>query len=82
MQRGKDGHLTLNAVGTGDDFFSNPLGGGNLSGRQGSLGACGTRQAVQAFMTRLWGLGPPLLAQCMTGGLLMRCTAGSSSLRR
>jgi ADP-ribosylation factor GTPase-activating protein 2/3 len=24
-------------VGTGDDFFSNPLGGGNLSGRQGSL---------------------------------------------
>ncbi len=39
LQRGKDGHLTLNAVGTGDDFFSNPLGGGNLSGRQGSLGA-------------------------------------------
>ncbi|KAI7836389.1 hypothetical protein COHA_009751 [Chlorella ohadii] len=37
LQRGKDGHLTLNAVGTGDDFFSNPLGGGNLSGRQGSL---------------------------------------------
>jgi hypothetical protein len=32
MQRGKDGHLTLNSS---DDFFSNPLGGG---GRSGSLG--------------------------------------------
>ena len=33
FQRGKDGHLTLNA---GDDFFSNPMGGG--SSRQASLG--------------------------------------------
>lgn len=42
LQRGKDGHLTLNAKG-GDDFFSNPLGSGNLgspSARQNSLGEC------------------------------------------
>ena len=38
FQRGKDGHLTLN---TGDDFFSNPMGG---SSRQASLGEGAPRQ--------------------------------------
>ncbi|KAL4434371.1 hypothetical protein ABPG75_000812 [Micractinium tetrahymenae] len=33
FQRGKDGHLTLNAA---DDFFSNPMGGG-AAGRSNSL---------------------------------------------
>ena len=54
VQRGKDGHLTLNAVGTGDDFFSNPLGGGNLSGRQGSLGTCRALQQGRAFLFACW----------------------------
>lgn len=41
FQRGKDGHLTLNAA---DDFFSNPLGGS--AGRANSLGGCQYRPGV------------------------------------
>lgn len=44
VARGKDGHLTLTnlggGLGGGDDFFSNPMGGGASNGRskQGSFG--------------------------------------------
>ena len=34
LQRGKDGHLTLNT--SGGDFFSNPMGGGSMGSGSGA----------------------------------------------
>lgn len=50
MQRGKDGHLTLNFNNSkgGNDFFSNTGGASSSAGmaKQTSIGAGGTRRAT------------------------------------
>lgn len=68
-QRGKDGHLTLSSMSSkpGDDFFSNPLGGGggvgsSASGGFGRSGSSGLGRAGSGA-TSGGGGGAPALAQ-------------------